>query len=227
MQIKSFIKRIRDRFFTDFVRRDDLDRLYDQIAGLWQIQNAMNGGTVLRPMRGWAISPDAVAWVLADLQERRAPTVIEFGSGQSTVIFAAALQRSNGRLFSVEHDPEYCETIRKQLEACGLVKQVEFIHCPLVESGSPVIRSYDTGRLGEMKVDVAFVDGPPYLNGPLTRLTPLRWAIRHLQPGGSVYLDDSARGSERECLRMLTLEHPNLQLTERRAEKGLVELRLG
>lgn len=225
MAIKSLIKKLRDRVLHDYARREDFDRLYDNIAGLLQIQNAMSGAPVLKPMRGWAISPDAMAWLLADLQERERPTVIEFGSGQSTIIFAAALRKCGGRLISVEHDAAYCDTIRRQLTACGLAGGVEFIHCPLADgSGSPSIRSYDVKALPDMKVDVALIDGPPYFNGSLTRLPPLRWAVTHLNTGGSVYLDDAVRGNETECLRLITSEHPGLKRIEHRAEKGLMEL---
>ena len=222
---KSTIKRLRDRFLNDFARKEDLNRIYDQIAGLVQIKNAMEGRPVLRPMRGWAISPDAMNWILADLQERNAPTVIEFGSGQSTIIFAAALKRNNGRLYSVEHDPVYCEAIRTQLNSCGLGTSVEFIHAPLFDGdGPPPIRSYDMSKVPEIPVDVALIDGPPYFNGPLTRLTPLRWAARHINPGGTIFLDDSDRQSEQSCLNYITTEHPNLQRVDLRAEKGLTAL---
>ena len=67
-------------------------------------------------------------YLLAKLQEFEQPTVIEFGSGQSTVIFAAALSKLSGKLVSVEHDKAYSATIHKQLEACGLAGVVETYH---------------------------------------------------------------------------------------------------
>ena len=223
--LKNIIKRLRDLFHNDLPSKEDLNRIYDQFAGLIQIQNAMEGRPILRPMRGWAISPDAMNWILADLQERDAPTVIEFGSGQSTIIFAAALKRNNGRLYSVEHDPVYCDVIRTQLIACGLETRVEFIHAPLSDGmGPPPIHSYDTSALPAITVDLALIDGPPYMNGPLTRLTPLRWAAEHINPRGTIFLDDSARQFEQSCLNYLTNEHPNLQRIEHRAEKGLTAL---
>ncbi|HEY0894879.1 MAG TPA: hypothetical protein VGE32_17580, partial [Cellvibrio sp.] len=71
----KILLKIRSRLFAGLATQDDLDRLYSQIAGLAQIQNAMCGNPVLRPMRGWAISPDAIAWVLINLQGRVEPTV--------------------------------------------------------------------------------------------------------------------------------------------------------
>jgi len=226
--MKSILRRLRDRVFAGLARQQDLDRLYGQISGLLQIQNAMQGKSVLRPMRGWAISPDAMAWLLADLQERKSSTVIEFGSGQSTVVLASYLQnRNGGRLISVEHDPEYLAHIQRQTAACGLSDRIQFFHAPLKQAGDNIqCPSYDLDVLPDVAIDLALVDGPPISNGIFTRLKPLQWAVRHLKPGGVVFLDDSAREVEQACLKQLKTEHPALRIVPRTAEKGLVELRL-
>ena len=221
----SIFAKIRARLITGLARQEDLDVMYNQIAGLFQIQNAMRGETVLKPMRGWALSPDAMACVLADLQERITPTVIEFGSGQSTIVIASALKHHGGRLISVEHDPVYSTAIQKQAAACRVSDMIEFVHAPLigVESDSKG-RSYDLTALPDFQVDVALIDGPPIMNGTYTRLSPLRWAVQHLTQSGTVFLDDAERESERLCMQVLQKEFPNLKTTNRITEKGLLEL---
>lgn len=217
--------RIRNRLIAGLARQEDLDVMYNQIAGLIQIQNAMRGEAVLKPMRGWALSPDAMACVLADLQERTRPIVIEFGSGQSTIVIASALKHHGGRLISVEHDPVYSKAIQKQAAACHVSDMIEFVHAPLigVESDSQG-RSYDLTALPDIQIDVALIDGPPIMNGTYTRLSPLRWAVQHLTQSGSVFLDDAARESEQLCLQALQKEFPSLKISNRTAEKGLLEL---
>jgi predicted O-methyltransferase YrrM len=217
--------RIRNRLIAGLARQEDLDVMYNQIAGLFQIQNAMRGEAVLKPMRGWALSPDAMACVLADLQKRTMPTIIEFGSGQSTIVIAAALKHHGGRLISVEHDPDYSKTIQEQAAACRVSDMIEFVHSPLIgEESAPHGRSYDLTALPNVQVDVALIDGPPIMNGTYTRLSPLRWAVQHLTQAGSVFLDDAARESERLCIHVLQREFPNLKTTNRITEKGLLEL---
>jgi predicted O-methyltransferase YrrM len=222
----SFAKQIRRRLFRGLAQQSDIDRLYDQIHGLLQIQNAMMGRPVLRPLRRWAMSPDAMVFVLASLQGRDAPAVVEFGSGQSTLVLAAALQHCKGTLLSIDHDVDYSADIQKQVSACGLVTRVEFLHCPLCPTGeTPGERSYDLSRLPETAgVDLALVDGPPSENGTLTRLVPLRWAARHLKPGGAMFLDDTARDGEQKCLNRISIEFPHLRQISHHAEKGLVEV---
>ncbi|WP_084442508.1 class I SAM-dependent methyltransferase [Termitidicoccus mucosus] len=221
--MRRLLRKIRNRLFAGLARKEELNQLYNQFAGLIQIQNAMQGSSVLRPMRGWAISPDAMAWILADLQERESPTVIEFGSGQSTIILATVLKQRGGRLVSVEHDSGYLGAIQRQAKACNVTDVITFALAPLVAM-SPTCSSYDLTSLPDCSIDLALIDGPPFTNGLLTRLVPLRWATTHLIKGGAIFLDDAARGNEQECLRQLRAEFPGINIIEYAAEKGLAKL---
>jgi predicted O-methyltransferase YrrM len=224
--MKSLLHKIRNRIFAGIARQSDIDRLYNQVFGLQQIQNAMTGGPILRPMRGWAMSPDAMAWILTDLYERESPNIIEFGSGQSTVIFASLIKnKGSGHLISVEHDHTYAMTIHRQLVSCGLDDVVEFKILELEESrpspGMPICHSYIVDRLPDITVDVALIDGPPTNHGLMTRYIPLEWALEHLATGGSVYLDDSDRQAEQKVLVQLQASNPHITIRHLPSEKGL------
>jgi predicted O-methyltransferase YrrM len=230
-QLVRAFDRFRDRFLLGVVREEQLDRiydrLYDQVAGMMQIQSALAGGPVLKPMRGWALSPDAMAVLLSDLQERTNPHIVEFGCGQSTVVFASWVNRRGGRLTTYEHDPEYAGLIRKQLDACGLTASVDLRIVPLVEypatDGLPASKSYGlpADRDG---IDVALVDGPPYWAGEAGRYHPLKWSTERLTRDGATYLDDAARPPEQRIVAALKAALPNVTSAEMRAEKGLVRL---
>lgn len=225
--MRSIFKKLHNRCFRGFARQGDIDRLYDQLAGLLQIQNAMEGAPMLKPMRGWAISPDALAWVLTAVQEKEAPTMIEFGSGQSTVALAAALKHRGGHLISVEHDPEYLSVIERQVSSCGLNEFVKFVEAPLIPCADG-FTSYDVSKIPATLIDVALIDGPPIkLGGPDTRLIPLRWAAKHLEAGGVAFLDDSNRSGEQTCIERLGSEFPSMVVVQRKTEKGLVQLTFG
>jgi predicted O-methyltransferase YrrM len=224
--IWSFFRHWRERFLHDVARRSDILSLYNNLAGLMQIQASMSGKPLLKPMRGWAMSPDAMAVILTRLQEFAAPLVVEFGSGQSTVIFAASVRHKGGRLVSVDHDHAYSEEIRRQVFSCGLSDYVEYVLSPLREEVSTGIRSYDLSLMSAVQPDLILVDGPPYTEGDTTRLAPLRWAVTHCRPGGSVFLDDASRPYEKRSLQELQKDFPGLIVIPHSAEKGLAELRL-
>lgn len=225
--------RVRERFLVGVARQDrvdqQIDHLYDQVAGLMQIQSAIGGGAVLKPLRQWAISPDAIAVILADLQERTKPSIVEFGCGQSTVVFASWLKHHGGRLTTYEHDPHYADVIHRQLDACGLSSIVTLRVVPLTDYAAigslPASKSYDLPG-DRTTFDVALVDGPPYWAGEAGRYHPLKWSVDRMNPGGSVYLDDAARPPEQRIVAALKEAVPAVTVVEEaRAEKGLVRIK--
>lgn len=228
--LRRFLRKLGSSLTAGLAQKKDVDALYDLIAGLIQVQSAMAGGPVLKPLREWVISPDAMAWILADLQERESPTIVEFGCGQSSVMFAAFLKhKGSGRLISIEHDQAHADAVRKQLEACGLMAQVDLNVVPLIEYAAngamTACRSYSLTGLPDVAIDVALIDGPPYHCGEATRYYPLEWAVSRLAPGGSAYLDDTARPQERAVLRAVSAKYPDVLLDDLRAEKGLTRAR--
>ena len=201
------VEQVRRRMQAGLATRADLDRLYERVAAAVQIQGALNGLPIVRPMPGWALSSDAIVQILCDLQERSSPVLVEFGSGQSTVIFAAWFRaRGSGRFVSFEHDPAHAEAIGRQLDAAKLAAHVELKLIPLADraavDGLPASKSYalpDTFP----GFDVAVVDGPSYFFGESTRYHPLAWSIDLLNPGGAAYLDDTNRPQEKRILEVL------------------------
>ncbi len=229
---KALVKvfdRVRERFLVGIATQEQVDRLYDdlydQVAGLMQVQSALAGGPVLKPLRHWALSPDAIAVMLADLQERVEPHIVEFGCGQSTVVFASWVRQRGGRVTSYEHDPVYADTIKKQLGACGLADHVDLRVVDLVDHpavGSlPASKSYALPA-DAARIDLALVDGPPYWAGDAGRYHPLRWSTERLNPGGAAYLDDAARGPEQRIVEALRTGLHGVVADVVRAEKGLV-----
>jgi predicted O-methyltransferase YrrM len=223
--------RVRERFLVGVATEEQVqrvyDNLYDEIAGMMQIHSAISGGPVLKPLRHWALSPDAMAVMLADLQERTRPSIVEFGCGQSTVIFASWIKHRGGRLTTYEHDPQYADVIRKQIDACGLSAHVDLRVVGLVDKTSvgslPASKSYDLPADSD-RFDLALIDGPPYWTGESGRYHPLQWSLVRLNPGGAAYLDDAARPPEQRIVAHLQGTTPGLVATEMRAEKGLVKL---
>jgi predicted O-methyltransferase YrrM len=207
-----------------------LDRLYEQLAALLQIERLIGPDVILRPLRGWALSPDAIVQVLAELHPRANPVMIEFGSGQSTVIFASYFKRrGGGRLISVEHNAQYAAQVRAQVEALGLAGFVDLRVVELIEipgsAPTEACKSYNLAGLdGNLVVDVALVDGPPSPFGSLTRLHPASWALDHLAPGGKVFLDDSNRPSEKLVVQEIVKKMSGIKVEKIPAEKGLVAL---
>lgn len=152
---------------------------------------------------GWAVSPDFMLLLLSLVQEQRPATVVELGSGASTV-WAALLLREQGlntRIVAVDHDLTYGEITRERLATLGLDKLVELRHAPLVELelDGETYPWYDRSAFLDVEsCDLLVVDGPPGKLRPRSRYPALPVLGDRMQPGAQVLLDDYRRSEERE-----------------------------
>ncbi|MFW6028601.1 MAG: hypothetical protein ACOC9Q_03670, partial [bacterium] len=105
--MKALIKHYLDRYFGRFATKADIDNLYRQLDSLLEIRDVIGPGLPVGPLRGWALSPDALALILREVISRDEANVVEFGAGGSTIAIAAALKAAGtGSLISIEHDPD-------------------------------------------------------------------------------------------------------------------------
>lgn len=82
-----------------------------------------------------AMKPSAIVKLINEVVINERKSVIEFGSGVSTVYIAAILkQKKEGVLYSVEHDKNWIEVVRKIIDSEGLSEFVEFVYAPLQRS---------------------------------------------------------------------------------------------
>jgi hypothetical protein len=83
------------------------------------------------PWTAWSMRPAAVASVVNELLRGRRRTVVELGSGASTIFLGHTLADLGGRLVSVEHDAGYAGHVRRLLEREGLADVVALEVVPL------------------------------------------------------------------------------------------------
>ena len=225
--LRKWMRRIADRVFGDLARRGDLDNLYNQMTAYIQLHEFVASSPVLYPLRGWALSPDAIVYILADLELREDPTIVEFGSGESTLILASALRRKNaGRLITIEHDESFMRELGALLRAAQLARWVSLHHAPRMQPEDPGDDELNLSALPELPIDLALIDGPPGIKdyGSLARGRPLQWALKHLKPKGTIFLDDANRPAEQSLLAKLMGEHDDLHCQMIYTEKGLAKL---
>jgi predicted O-methyltransferase YrrM len=96
---------------------------------------------------GWSASPELLIHLFAECNG----TVIECGSGLSTLVMAA----KGCRVIAYEHDPVFGAYTRAMLGRFGLDELVT-IHCAPLKDGW-----YDVGANHETAADALVIDGPP------------------------------------------------------------------
>jgi predicted O-methyltransferase YrrM len=153
----------------------------------------------------WALSPVTLLTLRRLLQQRRPATVVEMGSGLSTLVIAlhasdcASAGQSPPAFVSLEHDGQWLEVSQSRLERAGLAQYVRLVHAPLQESGG--VTTYARGAVAEAlasrEVDFCLVDGPP---GNIGRAPCLPLVEPYMADFTTVLLDDFVRASERAVL---------------------------
>jgi hypothetical protein len=193
-------------------------------TGKWSVEDTFAlqaleplGGAYL-PWTGFALRPAAVMTVINELMLNRAASVLELGSGLSTVIAARFMRQcgpEGARIVSVDDNTEWLERVREYLERDGLTDLVELVHAPLVDWAPPdgadgaggefplPERWYDPAPIraavGEAQVDFLLVDGPR-AKRTIARYPALPELSRHLAPTATVVLDDANRPGEVEIV---------------------------
>lgn len=158
----------------------------------------------LPPLAGWALGPVQLAALLNVVERRGARTIVECGSGTSTLWLAYALRAAGeGRLVALEHQAEFAAKTRALVDAHGLTDWVEIRHAPLVPTATPrgEFLWYDVDPDSiEGRIDLLLVDGPPGDTGETARYPALPVLRAKLAPRAFVIVDDVERDDEQKVL---------------------------
>ncbi len=160
------------------------------------------------------------------IEASRHATVVELGSGATSLVIAKALAlHGGGRIHSYDQHAPFVAAMGDWLSEHDLAGT--FHHAPLVQRDVrwPGLW-YDLTEVPG-SIDLLVIDGPPwavhpFARGMAERLFPL------IAPGGTVLLDDAARPGERYVARQWKKNWPNFTFTyEGAGTKGLLVGRRG
>ncbi len=160
------------------------------------------------PWTSSAPRPGLVCCLIDDIRINRRRTIIEFGSGVSSLVVARALDPRTQRLLSFEHDEDWANHVSDQLDRLNLADRCQVVHAPLKSCELSIESSqwYDIDVVRncveslEVDVDVVICDGPPaYSRDTRMARYPAIPALQSMLANRySVYLDDIDRSSERK-----------------------------
>jgi predicted O-methyltransferase YrrM len=226
-------KRLEHRFHAVHRALERTDRLlYTQMESLFALYREHDGLFVVPPLRNWAISPDAMLLLTSEIADRAPKSIIELGSGSSTVVVASLLDgRDDVSFIALEHDPIYFAETTRRLRRAGLADRVDLRFAPLVDHDidGEVWRWYEFDGDAEA-LDFVIVDGPPASTGPLARYPAVPLLRGHCAPRCTFFLDDFSREDEQQVVARWQVEF-GLRMTMRNeiVEKwaGVAELEVG
>lgn len=199
-------------------------QLYQQLEALITINRLLEVRHPLPPMRGWAASPDFLVLVLGEILARKPNLVIELGGGVSTLIISYAMEKLGiGKLISFDHDINYLEKTRRQVELHGVKDHVQLLHAPLTMINLDDIdyQWYDLTSVDiESPIDILVVDGPPGDVNERSRYPALPIFAEYMNGDAAVFLDDAARQDEQAIIREWAIRFPEYTYELVNCEKG-------
>jgi len=136
--------------------------------------------------------------ILEDLRSTSAKSIVEFGSGTSTLRLSRDLPDAS--ILSIESDSTFLDQTRGHLELHGGPAHVELVQRPLCwqRHGLSWFRSYQPGKFPQ-RVDAVLIDGPP-INTRRGREACLYQVFANCHVGTRFYLDDYGREAEQRIV---------------------------
>lgn len=150
------------------------------------------------PWGGWSLDRHTAEELAAHLHRTQPRTVLECGSGLSTVLLAEYASATGANVISLEHSAEYASRTRRDLAGRDLLDYVDVRQAPLMDLATPagVLPWY--GVHVTESLDFVLVDGPP---GKIGRAGALFGLMPHLTDGAwEIWLDDADRDGERAAV---------------------------
>jgi len=201
---------------------------YYQTECLFSVFSSLKNQVPLPMMRGWSISPDFAKLVIASIYEYKPKTIVELGSGVSTIISSYCLQSiDNGSVISIDHDHKYAKDTENNLAIHGLSNIAKVIYAPLktITLDNQTSDWYDLEKLDNIQsIDLLIIDGPPVNNNSLARYPALPILYKALNDNAIILIDDANRIGEKKILDLWLQEFDDLEVKLIDAEKGAIIL---
>jgi predicted O-methyltransferase YrrM len=177
---------------------------------------------------GWVATPTTLLTIWQQLATLRPCSVLELGSGVSTLLFALYAQgreKESGTppiVISIDHDEGWLKKTGDRLTTAGVDRYVRLVHAPLTKYKVGLLdtQTYEPGRIVEElsshHFDFCFIDGPP---GMVGRVGTLPVIAKYLADSSAIFLDDSRRLGEQSAIQLWRSLYP----IERRCETYLTD----
>lgn len=181
--------------------------------------------------KGWAILPDFTLELINLIKEGNSKsTIVECGSGLSTLILGYLAKNNNvGHIISLEHNQQFYETTKRDLQVHCLDKFVTLIYAPLKQIQIDIEQWlwYDVSRLNEYinQIDLLLIDGPPGMIQKHSRYPAFPILKGLFNKNTVILLDDSFRNDESEITERWLLENPEFSANRINTDKGLCILK--
>ncbi|MFK8104938.1 MAG: O-methyltransferase [Saprospiraceae bacterium] len=199
---------------------------FSQVSPLQYLHQILPLRKALPSMRGYVASPDFLA-ILADLVlTKETKTIVECGSGVSTIVNAYLLEKLNaeGHIYSLDNDAHYAGITRDNIAYHDLSDWATIVHAPIQDFtlGQAAWKWYATDFLKDLptSIDLIVVDGPPSTLQKNARYPALPLLFDRLSPTACIIVDDCNRSEDKASVERWLKEYPDFSAQWYFTEKG-------
>ncbi len=197
----------------------------NQLEASHYLQSFISPRIPLPNTRQGAASPDLLSTIFQKIILNDPKTIVELGSGVSTLFMGHLLRdrKMRGKIHSVDHSEEYFKITEENILNAGLTNEVTLYYCPLIKY---VMKEkeclwYDISGLTVSSIDLLIIDGPPGFLQEKMRYPALPLLIDRLAEGALIIVDDYKRYDDSEMVKEWLSENSELKLiAEINSEKG-------
>ncbi|MDP6936790.1 MAG: class I SAM-dependent methyltransferase [Candidatus Marinimicrobia bacterium] len=201
------------------------DHHYKQVESLISLYSFLEFKQPLPSMRGMSASPDFLKLIIEKIIDAKPKTIVELGSGTSTLIAAKTLEKySCGRIYSVENDARFCEQSRSVISEESLSNIATVLHAELKSNTINGVNYlwYNPEFITEIeeKIDLLIVDGPPRILNKNARYPALPCLRSRFTHETIIIMDDANRKDDAYTADLWIKELSNYQCEYIPTEKG-------
>lgn len=178
----------------------------------------------------WSAAADFLKLLVDEVIIQGPQSIVECGSGVSTLMLAAACRENGGgSVASLEHQHEYASDMRDVIAAYELQEFAKIIDAPLVDThlNDRAYQWYSLEKMDQHSIDMLVIDGPPGKLQRHSRYPALPLFYQCFAKGATILLDDAARADEQEIARSWQSEFKNLNGNFIDNERGCFRLVYG
>lgn len=169
-------------------------------------------------MGGWSIDTFLGKLIVQHLVEYRPKTILELGSGSSTLLITRTLQLlgiNEVNHIVVDHEQKYLDLTRSYACINKVDSQVKWLCCPLVnyEEMDKIWYGNLLENLNGVEIDFILIDGPPGILQNNSRYPALPLLYPFLSKRVTIMLDDANRKDEQQIVNDWISLFPEFQCT--------------
>ncbi|MFA6400820.1 MAG: class I SAM-dependent methyltransferase [Salinivirgaceae bacterium] len=164
------------------------------------------------PISNSALDFYSINMIINDIAINNRKSIIEFGSGVSTIIIARFLKKEKivAHIYSVDNNINWHNSLIHIIKEEELTEYITFIHAELCVSNITLNKLlwFNTtiiqDSIGDNTFDMVIIDGPEAHRQDLalSRYPALPFIYNYLTPNYSIFIDDANRVGEMKIIEM-------------------------